>query len=271
LADRGERPVVILRGYGIDEPEVHKTLNPDIPVLIGADRVAAVTRAASMGATIAVLDDAFQHRRMQRVADIVLVSADRWTGSARLLPAGPWREPIQAIRRATVVVVTRKAASDKLVNDVHEYLARIAPTLPRVSVRLEPSELVRADGSGERRSLETVSGLTAQAILSIADPHAFTDQLRSLGAVVNAITYPDHHEFTAEEVTTLAARFAEDDLVLCTLKDSVKLAPLWPRLAPPLWYVSQRVMVERGVGGLERVLDGIARTPADRSEPGEVR
>ena len=50
-----------------------------------------------------------------------------------------------------------------------------------------------------------------------------------------------------------------DDLVVCTLKDAVKLAPRWPRLAPPLWYVSQHVIVERGVGGLERVLDDLVR------------
>ena len=50
-------------------------------------------------------------------------------------------------------------------------------------------------------------------------------------------------------------RWATREWVVCTLKDAVKLGPLWPRLAPPLWYVSQQVMVERGVGGLEHILD----------------
>jgi tetraacyldisaccharide 4'-kinase len=80
LAARGARPAIVLRGYGDDEPLVHRVLNPEIPVVIGADRVDAVGRAAAGGATVAVLDDAFQHRRVQRAADIVLVSADRWTG-----------------------------------------------------------------------------------------------------------------------------------------------------------------------------------------------
>jgi tetraacyldisaccharide 4'-kinase len=71
--------------------------------------------------------------------------------------------------------------------------------------------------------------------------------------------FPDHHPFTPAEVATLAAEFDRADVVLCTLKDAVKLAPAWPRLAPSLWYVSQQVMVERGVGGLERVLDDLVR------------
>ena len=53
--------------------------------------------------------------------------------------------------------------------------------------------------------------------------------------------------------------------MICTLKDAVKLGPLWPRLAPPLWYVSQQVMVERGVGGLERVLDDLVRARSEES------
>src|SRR6185312_3859607 len=112
LAARGARPAIVLRGVGGDEPLVHRALNPTIPVVVGADRVAAVREAAAAGADIAVLDDAFQHRRVQRAADLVLISADRWTDDVRLLPAGPWREPLRAIRRATLVIVTRKAADD---------------------------------------------------------------------------------------------------------------------------------------------------------------
>jgi tetraacyldisaccharide 4'-kinase len=63
----------------------------------------------------------------------------------------------------------------------------------------------------------------------------------------------------------MAAEFDRSEVVICTLKDAVKLAPVWPRLAPPLWYVSQQVMVERGVGGLERVLDDLVRVRSGTS------
>jgi len=268
LADRGAHPAVVLRGYGADEPLVHGTLNPDVPVIVGQDRRAAVARAAAAGADVAVLDDAFQHRRVMRMADLVLVNADRWTPRVRLLPTGPWREPLEAVRRATLVVVTRKAASDAQVDAVHADISRVAPMLPRVSVRLELSELRRADAPRESQPLDVLAGASVRAILSIADPTAFIRQLEIRGARVRASTFPDHHAFTADEIAQLAADAKREtdanssegtSLVVCTLKDAVKLAPHWPRLAPPLWYVSQQVLVERGVGGLERVLDDAVR------------
>lgn len=262
LVARGARPAVVLRGYGDDEPLVHQTLNPDVAVVVDADRAAGVAAAAKAGADIAVLDDAFQHRRVRRIADIVLISADRWSDSVRLLPAGPWRERLDALQRATLVVVTRKGASDARVDAVHEALSRAARAIPRVSVRLALAELVSAapvDETPARQPLSSLAGARVRAVLSIADPGAFARQLEAEGAVVRVDAFPDHHAFAAAEVERLVRRVEPNELVVCTLKDAVKLAPLWPRLAPPLWYVSQQVMVERGVGGLERVLDDLVR------------
>jgi tetraacyldisaccharide 4'-kinase len=103
-------------------------------------------------------------------------------------------------------------------------------------------------------------------VLSIADPDAFVRQIERHGATVRAMVFPDHHNFRGAEVERIAATFSAADWVLCTLKDAVKLAPRWPRLAPRLWYVSQQVMVERGVGGLERVLDDLVRA-CSRTSP----
>jgi tetraacyldisaccharide 4'-kinase len=265
LAARGAKPAIVLRGYGSDEPLVHETLNPSIPVVVGPDRVAAIAEAARRGADVAVLDDAFQHRRARRVADLVVISADQWTPAIHLLPAGPWREPLRAVRRATLVVVSRKAASDQTVDEVHRRISEVAPAVPRVSVRLEPGQLVRATGPHETRPLEWLSGRVVRAILSIGDPTAFVRQLEARGATVHARVFPDHHDFTLSEIAAFVSGLNPDEPVLCTLKDSVKLAPRWPRLAPPLYYVSQQVVVERGVGGLERVVDDLVRTRSKMS------
>lgn len=265
LETRGARPAIVLRGYGHDEPLVHQTLNPSIPVIVNADRVAAIAEAARRGADVVVLDDAFQHRRVQRLADLVLISADQWTPVVHLLPAGPWREPLRAVRRATLIIVTRKAASDAAVESVHERLARVAPAVPRVSVRLDPGELVCADGAGETMSLNALRGKTVHAVLSVADPVSFVRQMEARGIRVEASIFPDHYAFTEADVVRITRGFALDDVVVCTLKDSVKLALNWPRLAPPLWYVSQQVMVERGVGGLERVLDDLVVSRSSHS------
>lgn len=259
LEARGAHPAIVLRGYGDDEPKVHETLNPSIPVVVNPDRIAATKEAARRGADVAVLDDAFQHRRARRVADLVLVSADRWSSDIHLLPAGPWREPLRAARRATLLVVTRKAAPAAQVDAVHQALAAAAPGVPRVSVHLAPFELVRATGDRTAEPIESLRGQTIRAILSIADPGAFIRQLEAAGAHVLPSIFPDHHAFSDEEIRALTAGLSPREFMVCTLKDAVKLAPRWPRLAPPLWYVSQQVMVERGVGGIEHVLDELVR------------
>jgi tetraacyldisaccharide 4'-kinase len=192
------------------------------------------------------------------VTDLVLVSADRWTRNQRLLPAGPFREPLRAVRRATLIIVTRKATSDAVVADVHETLARVADGVPRVSVRLSPDGLVRI-GTPERAPLAALAGADVHALVAIGDPRSFVRQLVELGARVHATVMPDHHRFLDEEVARFAARVPTNSWAVCTLKDAVKLQSRWPREGPPLWYVSQLVTVERGVGGLERVLDDLVR------------
>ena len=258
LAERGAKPAIVLRGYGDDEPLVHRTINPDVPVIVSADRVAGIAAARAGGATVAVLDDAFQHRRVRRDADLVLVSADRWTRSPHLLPAGPWREPLRAVRRASLIVVTRKAASSADADAVHEALTHIAPRVPRTTVHLAPAELIAIDG-GERLPIAALAGRPVRVIAAVGDPTALIRQLESLGARVEADIYPDHHEFSDGEIREFSRRVPSDGLALCTLKDAVKLTTRWPRGGLPLWYVSQHVIVERGVGGVERVLDDLAR------------
>jgi len=267
LLDRGVRPAIVLRGYGEDEPLVHARLNPAVPVIVSADRVAGIASAREAGATVAVLDDAFQHRQVSRAADVVLVSADRWPSSQHLLPAGPLREPLAALRRATIIVVTRKAAQDEEVNAVNEALAEVAARVPRTTVRLEAGELVgaaNANGGRSTRLLSDLAGRTIRVLTAIGDPRAFIRQLQTLGGRVTADVYPDHHHFDDDEVKRFAQSVPADGLAICTLKDAVKLESRWPREAPTLWYVSQRVSVERGVGGVEHILDELTQTSRRR-------
>ena len=262
LIEREERPAIVLRGYGEDEPLVHARLNPTIPVIVSSDRVGGVARAREAGATVAVLDDAFQHRQVSRAVDLVLVSADRWALSTRLLPAGPLREPVSALRRATMVLVTRKAASAADVNAVNEALAAIVPRVPRSTVSLLPDELRSASAQGDadrRRAIGDIAGRDVRVITAIGDPGAFIRQLEASGARVVAETYADHHHFDPDEIARFVRSMPADGLAICTLKDAVKLAPRWPREAPTLWYVSQRVSVERGVGGVEHILDELTQ------------
>jgi tetraacyldisaccharide 4'-kinase len=228
-------------------------------VVADPDRVRGVAHARGLGATAVVLDDAFQHRRARRGADIVLVSVDQWTGDARMLPAGPFREPLHALRRATVVVLTRKAASEQQAEALGAELRGHAPTLRTAVACLAPAEL-RRWGGPETAGLEAIAGQTVLAVSAIGDPAAFEAQLAGLGAQVVARRFRDHHAFTAADATALA-RDAETTSarLVCTLKDAVKLGPVWPRAHDPLWYVSQRVTVERGAHELGRAIRAALR------------
>ncbi|MBI2796364.1 MAG: tetraacyldisaccharide 4'-kinase [Gemmatimonadetes bacterium] len=255
LRDRGAHPAIVLRGYGEDEPLVHRQLNPDVPVVTAPDRVAGAARARGLGADVAVLDDAFQHRGARRMVDVVLVSADAWPRRWRLLPAGPMREPLGAVRRATLAIVTRKSAASGDAEAVLRALGTVAPRLPVATVHLPAGPLRNA--AGEEEPLEALAGRAVLAIASIAAPGAFGAQLAQAGARPTLAAFADHHEFSEADVSRLVRVAGAPGVAVCTLKDHVKLAPLWPRGAPPLWYVTQRVRVETGHAAVDAALDAI--------------
>lgn len=261
IAEHGGRPAILLRGYGGDEVLVHRILAPNVIVEPGADRVASARRARSAGATVCVLDDGFQHRRVRRDADLVLVSADRHR-PVRLLPAGPWREPMTALRRATHVVITRKRTTPMHAREVLAYVARMAPEASVSMINLAADRIVRWD-RGDRVATDSLAGEVLLAISAIGDPRSFESQLRAFSGRVASRPFPDHHAFSQREVGELAHEATGARYTICTLKDAVKLGPMWPASAPPLWYLSQRVAVETGEDALEELARRLAETTSN--------
>ena len=258
LLAAGAHPAIVMRGYGGDEPLVHRRLNPEVPVLTSPDRVVGARRAAAEGADCVVLDDAFQHRRIARTVDLVLVSADRWaSGRFRMLPAGPWREPLGALRRSSLVLVTRKGVGPSRARSVAAELADHV-SVPIAVVALELGDL-RGKGEADRLPISSLDGRRLLAIAAVGDPGSFTRQLTQAGATVRMASFGDHHRFSASEVRALASGLAPDELPVCTLKDYVKLAEMWPRAASALWYVSQRVAPESGQSAIDEALEMVLR------------
>lgn len=299
LGSAGGVPAVVLRGYGDDESLVHSLLNPNAVVVTNSDRVAALREAKDLGAQVAVLDDAFQHRRVARQADIVLLSADAPLHPRWLLPAGPWREPLSALARATMAIVTRKAAGDDAVQHTIEMIRRSAPHLPVATAKLAlgglrqlasavptvvqgdqaatpgtvagPGGQTSSAGTAPTRSAHhgtqaasssdaPASGLRGSRVLAVAalgNPRAFIQQLTALGASVTPLLFPDHHDFTPDDVTRITRLAKGADVVVCSLKDAVKLAPMWPRGAPDVWYVTQTVTFERGGDHVQEIVDSL--------------
>lgn len=254
LSERA-RPAVALRGYGSDEVQVHKRLNGEIPVVVNGDRAAAIREAKAYGADVVVLDDAFQHRRIARNADVVLLSAEQLLRPRRMLPAGPWREHLSAARRADLLVVTRKSATPVEAQHALEMARTEVPGVPIVMVHLQPASLVAAD-DGLELPLARLAGATVVAIAAIGEPDLFKRQLEALGATVLLESYRDHHVFTGADIADAARRVPQDGLAVCTLKDAVKLGGRWPGPSR-LWYLSQQLVVDQGVEDVNRLLERV--------------
>jgi tetraacyldisaccharide 4'-kinase len=210
---------------------------------------------------VLVLDDGFQHRRLARDLDLVLVDAtDPW-GQGYLFPRGLLRERPASLRRAGLIMLTRcdqVEATER--GRLHETVTHLAPGVPVVETTHRAVDLVNAD-----RDTAPLAALRAQpvaAFCGIGNPEAFRRTLTDLGAAPSAFrTYPDHHAYTRTDVEDLrnwARQQATDCMVVTTQKDLVKL-----RLARldgrPLWALRIRLHVESGQEALDRKLQDVIR------------
>ena len=247
----GRKPAIALRGYGEDEVVLHRELNPSIPVFAAARRVEAARAAVDAGRDVVVLDDAFQHRRLARDLDIVLIPVEGWRPGLRVLPRGPWREDASALARADVVVLTRKTASAEAPRAVAEEISRVAPGKIVIECHLAPRRLTPLHG-GESLDPAYLDRKSILGVAALAGPGLFFDNLRGFGAQVDEAVYPDHHAFSANDAAALARRAGDRPLVM-THKDAVKLRALLPPTVSA-YVLEQTVQIDRGGEALDAAL-----------------
>jgi tetraacyldisaccharide 4'-kinase len=261
--NRDCRVAVLSRGYGStggvnDEALVLEENLPDVPHLQGGDRAALAAAAVEeLESEVLVLDDGFQHRRLARDLDLVLLDATNPWGHGYLLPRGLLREPPSSLRRAGVVLLTRCDQADAVaLARLRETVARLAPGVALVTATHQPVELVNQDVA----PLERLRTQPVAAFCGLGNPDAFQRTLLDLGVGLCAFrTFPDHHAYTRGDVEDLAAwaRQQPADCVLATTqKDLVKLRVR--RLGErELWAVRVRFHVQEGQEALDRKLQAV--------------
>ena len=234
-AARGLKPAIVSRGYGAargersDEAAELAILLPTVPHVANRDRLAGVRTAAAAGAEIALLDDGFQHRRLARDIDIVVIDATDPFGAGRLFPRGLLREPLLGITRSHAVVLTRAAAVDpRRRAEIRAGFDRLCGgRLPPIWVEAthRPLQLRSAGGSTlPLASLE--SSRSVAAFAGIGNPAAFRTSLEASGGTVTGFrAFPDHHRYTSADLQSLRAWAVElhADFLVTTLKDLVKV------------------------------------------------
>ncbi|HJR34422.1 MAG TPA: tetraacyldisaccharide 4'-kinase [Gemmatimonadales bacterium] len=258
---RGLIPGILLRGYGRDEVLVHRHRVPGARVVADPDRVAGAERALAQGAQVLVLDDAFQRRDVWRDFNLAVVSAETSRAVRWPLPAGPWREGLEALRRADALVITRKRADAVAARDLAR---KLAPAIdgPVGVVHLGVS---RYEGlvSGRVTPAEALTGARVVAASAIADPDAFVAQTKATGAQVQVASWRDHHEFRDEDVAWLAKAARKADFVVITQKDAVKLRDRWPASVPEPLVAVLDLIWEDGEDAITAGLDAIV-TPVEQ-------
>ena len=267
LRRRGRRVALVARGYGKGTPGVvvvgdgQPLVDPaaggdeavllavrsGLPVVTGERRVDAARAAiARFGCDTIVLDDGFQHRALARDADLVVLPADGL--AARLLPAGPLREPAGALRRARAALVLGRADASVARTPVPTFTGRIVPTALVV-----PDDV----GGFATHDLADLPKRGVVAVAGVARPERFWRLLDDLGVqVVDRVRFPDHHPYAAGDLVRLRAVSGAHALVT-TEKDLVKLARLPDAGAIPLHAVRIDVEVDDG----ERLVEVLLAPP----------
>jgi tetraacyldisaccharide 4'-kinase len=270
LAARGLRPGLLSRGYRAprggrnDEALLLERACPSVPHVQDPDRVRGALALVRDGVDAIVLDDGFQHRRLARDLDVVLVDATRpWglppprDGSRRehepmcaLLPRGFLREPRSSLARADAIVLTRTEQVDPAVLlALERELERNASGRPIVHASHRARRVVDERGSIFEPS--ALAGREVDLVSAIGNPEAFENSVRATGAIVREHrVFPDHHDYAREDLDGLGA---SGRALVTTTKDAVKLE----RLGVALLTLEIEIAIERGAPVLLALIDGL--------------
>ncbi len=266
---RGVRVCIISRGYGAEEGarndealELEQKL-PDVPHVQNPNRVEAAQMAIEEFETqLILLDDAFQHRRIHRDLNIVLLDALEPFGFEHVFPRGTLREPLAGLARADVVCLTR---ADMLSPDERlKIRARVQQYRPNVSwVELSHAPRALLKWRGEEQPLATLREKKTAAFCGIGNPAGFRHTLETCGyTVAGWQEFPDHHNYSRGDIEALIAWASElqatdgASAIVCTHKDLVKIqsAALGPL---PLLAVAIGMEVLAGQSAFEAELQRI--------------
>lgn len=234
LRDAGRRPGVISRGYGrtgrglrlvspASDPEIVGdeplliARTAGVPVIVAADRCAAVRALMKKQVDVIISDDGLQHYRLPRNLEICVVDGARGFGNGRLIPAGPLRESLDRLTSVDHIIVNGETKN--------------TPELPGAVPMTLIAGLLRSMDDGQSWRLSQFAGCKANAVAGIANPKRFFDLLRQARIKVVEHAFPDHHLFSPGDFEGMDPSLP----ILMTEKDAVKCRTLDLDNA---WYLS---------------------------------
>jgi tetraacyldisaccharide 4'-kinase len=267
FGERGIRVTLVSRGYGAkagaanDEARELEQKLPGVPHVLNPNRALGAREAIDQhGAQLIILDDGFQHRRLARDLDIVLIDALEPFGYDRVFPRGTLREPVEGLARAQVVGLSRAKSLDQVQRAaIRERVLRLSPRASWLELDHAPRGWRASDGGC--LPLDHLAGKRLAAFCGIGNPAGFRLSLESLGLNVVAFReFDDHHAYSSHDFAELEqmATEANADALVCTHKDLVKIGqPAVGSIA--LWALEIGLEVLHGREALESQLTVLAQ------------
>lgn len=257
------RVVLVSRGYGTeagkpnDEALELQLALPEVPHLQNPDRVSAAQQAITQhAAELILLDDGFQHRRLGRDLDIVLLDASEPFGYEHVFPRGMLREPVEGLSRADAVVLSRADMIGRTERKaIRKRVAELAPNASWAEVVHRPTTLINLEG--QSRPIAELDGKQVAAFCGIGNPAGFQHTLTSLGChLVAWHEFPDHHDYDLSDVENLKKLAVQAARLVCTRKDLVKLRE-FDLSDVELWAVSINLEFLAGEEGLLELIQRV--------------
>jgi tetraacyldisaccharide 4'-kinase len=232
---KGISTAVLTRGYKFkdsvfaDEPAMLAKASPDAKVIVNPDRIAGAHKAINeYNAKLLIMDDGFQHRKLARDVDIVAIDATEPFGYEKLLPAGLLREPLDSLKRADAVVITRSNQnSPEIISEIKNRISQINPDIVFASAVHRPLGVKLIKDS--QMSLNELIGKRIYAFCGIGNPDSFFQTLSDMALnIVGTKVYNDHYRYTDADIAAIYedATYKQAQLVLTTHKDWIKTALL---------------------------------------------
>lgn len=276
LQKKGKRVAILSRGYAAtlrqensflaknvcnDEYLLFQENIPDIPNLLNKDRVKTGLEAIEhFQAEYLLLDDGFQHIRLARDLDIVIIDALNPFGYEHMVPRGMLREPLKELRRANLIFITHadQCSHDKI-RSIIDRLDKIAGHVPVVETVHKPICLESLQDAGTL-DITWLHGKRVFAFCAIGNPLSFRKSIESLGGkLLGFRVFPDHHVYTSSELRELnaEARRSVPDAIIITQKDKVKMrntSGIWDY---PLWTLKMEISIVKGCEIFENKINAI--------------
>lgn len=293
LRAAGRRPAIAMRGYGArrgeesDEARLYRDRFSEVPVVARPDRLEGLIELfateAGEAVNVVVLDDGFQHRRLARTLDIVLVDATGELERGGLLPAGWLREPPESLRRAGAVVLTHAGrVSAERLREAERGVTRAAGRAPVAACSHVWSGLdVLERGAWREEPAGWLRGKRASAACAIGRPESFLAEVARASGTAPVLTFVrrDHDPYDVPTIATLLEQTARSgaEVLVVTAKDWVKLrrvkAGAWPcAVAVPrlgLEFVYGREALEGLVVEAARELEGEEAAEGEDGQAGD--